>query len=245
MNWVLVFVVLVGGLGSAAAQTSRVQPPSHPNAPADQDLQTEKVYAPGQIPASTTASAAPTGYLDPTQLRALTHKIWLAQFHLTDLLSQVQPATWRTGDSTRMSFNQSLDSLRKAISSEESWRNQFDSRPDSLYLGFETYMAIGAVLPRVDGVAKGVAHYENASFGGQFTQAANQLFDLQQVLAPHLEYLLKNQDNGMLVIQNNLASCQRELSYAEHGKEGHATPMKNIVPEFKGRKKPAHPPATH
>jgi hypothetical protein len=52
--------------------------------------------------------------------------------------------------------------------------------------------------------------------------------------------LLKNQDNAMLIIQTNLASCQNELNYAEHNKEGHATPMKNIVPEFKGRKRNAH-----
>jgi hypothetical protein len=60
------------------------------------------------------------------------------------------------------------------------------------------------------------------------------------MIEPHLAYLLKNQDNAMLVIQTNLASCQSELSYAEHNKEGHATPMKNIVPEFKGRKRNAH-----
>jgi hypothetical protein len=52
--------------------------------------------------------------------------------------------------------------------------------------------------------------------------------------------LLKNQDNAMLIIQTNLASCQNELSYAEHNKEGHATPMKNIVPEFKGRRRNSH-----
>lgn len=102
-------------------------------------------------------------------------------------------------------------------------------------------MAIGTLLPRVEGVAKSVSRYENASFGGQFTQAANQLFDLQQVLEPHLEYLLKNQDNAMLIIQSNLASCQNELTFAEHNKQGHATPMKNIVPEFKGRKKTPRP----
>ncbi len=182
--------------------------------------------------------------MDPGQIKTLMHRIWLAQYHLSDLLTQVHPENWRISFATRQSFNQSLDSLRKSVTAEENWRGQYDVRPDSLYLGFETYMAMGAVLPRVDGVAKSVSQYENPSFGGQFTQAANQLFDLQQVLEPHLEYLLKNQDNAMLVIQNNLASCQNELSFAEHNKEGHATPMKNIVPEFKGRKKNAHPPAS-
>ena len=95
----------------------------------------------------------------------------------------------------RQSFGQSLESLRKSMAAEEDWRSQFEARPDSLYLGFQTYMAISAVLPRVDGVAHSVSHYENASFGAQYSQSANQLFDLQQLIEPHLAYLLKNQDN--------------------------------------------------
>jgi hypothetical protein len=243
MKWLILFLFLVSNPGWLTAQTPRPQVPSHPNTPATEDIQTEEVLAPGQSQIAPSALPGASGFLTPAQLKALTHKIWLTQYHLTDLLTQVQPEKWRISVGTRQSFDQSLDSLRKAISTEETWRAQFDSRPDSLYLGFETYLAMGGVLPRVDGVATGVSRYENASFGGQFTQAANQLFDLQQALAPHLEYLLKNQDNAMLVIQNNLASCQHELSFAEHGKEGHATPMKNIVPEFKGRKKKTPPPA--
>jgi hypothetical protein len=89
-------------------------------------------------------------------------------------------------------------------------------------------------------VARSVSQYENASFGGQYAQAANHLFDLQQLLEPHLTYLLKNQDNVILIAQTNLAACQNELNFAEHDKEGHATPMKNIAPVFRGRKRPAH-----
>ena len=128
------------------------------------------------------------------------------------------------------------------MAAEEDWRSQFEARPDSLYLGFQTYVAISAVLPRVDGVAHDVSQYENASFGAQYSQSANQLFDLQQLIEPHLAYLLKNQDNFLLVAQTNLASCQNELNFAEHGKQGRAIPMKNIAPEFKGRKRTAHAP---
>jgi uncharacterized protein (DUF1501 family) len=101
-------------------------------------------------------------------------------------------------------------------------------------------VAISAVLPRVDGVAHSVSQYENASFGAQYNQAANQLFDLQQMVEPHLAYLLKNQDNLMVAAQTNLASCQNELNFAEHNKGGRATPMKNIAPEFQGRKRTTH-----
>jgi hypothetical protein len=142
----------------------------------------------------------------------------------------------------RQSFEQTLESLHKAMAAEEDWRSQFDERPDSLYLGFQTYVAISAVLPRVDGVAHSVSRYENASFGGQYSQSANRLFDLQQSIVPHLAYLLKNQDNLMVAAQTNLASCQNELNSAERDKEGRATPMKNIAPVFKSRRRTA--PAT-
>lgn len=225
----------------AQSTAKKLALPPHPNAPASEELQTEKVVAPGQTPGSPSAQQGAPGYLEPAQIKVLTHKIWLAQYRLNDLLSQVHAEKWKIAPAAKLSFDQSLDSLRKSLAAEEDWRSQFDGRPDSLYLGFQTYMAIGAVLPRIDGLAHSVSLYENGSFGGQVSQAGNQLFDLQQTIEPHLAYLLKNQDNAMLVIQTNLASCQNELNFAEHDKEGHATPMKNIAPDFKGRRvHPAH-----
>jgi hypothetical protein len=223
------------------AQAPSAQTPPHANAPASQEIQTETIGPPGQTPATPSTPTNSTGYLAPEQVKAWTHRIWLAQFRLNDLLTQVHPDKWKMSPATRQSFEQSLQSLHTAIAAEENWRSQFDARPDSVYLGFQTYMAISAVLPRVDGIAHSVAQFENPSFGGQYTQAANQLFDLQQLIEPHLAYLLKNQDDLLLATQTNLASCQHELNFAEHDKEGRATPMKNIAPAFKGhgRKAPA------
>ncbi len=215
--------------------------PPHANEPASQEVQTEKIGPPAQAPAAPTAQASSTGYMEPQQVKALMHKMWLAEFRLNDLLTQVHPEKWKMPAVARQSFGQSMESLNKAIAAEEGWRSQFEARPDSLYLGFQTYVAISAVLPRVDGLAHSVAQYENASFSAQFSQSANQLFDLQQSIEPHLAYLLKNQDGLLLAAQTNLASCQNELNYAEHDKEGRATPMKNIAPEFKGHKRTAHP----
>jgi cell division septation protein DedD len=212
--------------------------PPHPNAPASQEVETEKIGPPGQTPAPPSAQAT-TGYMEPEQVKALMHKMWLAQFRLNDLLTQVHPEKWKMPAAVGQSFGQSMESLHQALEVEEAWRSQFEARPDSLYLGFQTYVAISAVLPRVDGVAHSVSLYENASLGAQYSQAANQLFDLQQSIEPHLAYLLKNQDGLLLASQTNLASCQNELNFAEHNKEGRATPMKNIAPEFKGRKRTA------
>jgi hypothetical protein len=223
-------------------QSSNKKPPlpPHPNEPASEELQTETIGPKTQTPAVPSAEASTAGHLEPEQVKALMHKIWLAQYRLNDLLAQVHSEKWNMAPAARASFDQSLTSLHKALATEEDWRSQFDSRPDSLYLGFQTYVAISAVLPRLDGVAHSVSHYENASFGAQYSQAANQLFDLQQLIEPHLAYLLKNQDNFLLLGQTNLAACENELNFAERNKEGRATPMKNIAPEFKGRRRPAH-----
>ena len=154
--------------------------PPHPNEPASEEIETEKILVPGQTPATPLAQAATAGYLEPTQVKALMHKMWLAEYRLNDLLAQVHPEKWKMSAAERQSFGQSLDSLRKSIAAQENWRGQFEARSDSLYLGFQTYMAIGGVLPRLDGVAQGVSHYENPSFGGQYSQSANQFFDLRQ-----------------------------------------------------------------
>jgi hypothetical protein len=228
-------------VGQSSAQKTPLPP--HPNMPSSEEVQTETIGTPGQTPAVPSDQAGAAGHLEPQQVKALMHKIWLAQYRLNDLLTQVHPDKWKMSPAVRQSFDQSMESLRKAVAGEEEWRGQFEARPDSLYLGFQTYVAISAVLPRVDGVAHSVSQYENPSFGAQYSQAANQLFDLQQLIEPHLSYLLKNQDNVQLTAQTNLASCENELNFAEHDKQGRATPMKNIAPEFKGHKRTAHVPA--
>jgi hypothetical protein len=237
MKWVfLAFFITVCRLavfGQAPGQKAPLPP--HPNGPASEEIQTEKIVAPGQTSGASSDQASSGAYLEPVQVKALTHKIWLAEFRLNDLLTQVHPDQWKMAPAVRESFGQSLESLRKAMTAEEDWRSQFESRPESLYLGFQTYVAISAVVPRVDGVAHSVAQYVNPSFGAQYSQAANQFIDLQQSLEPHLANILKSQDGLLLAAQTNLASCQNELNFAERNKEGRATPMKNIVPEFKGR----------
>jgi hypothetical protein len=223
----------------AQSSAQKAPPPKPPVAPASQEVETEKVMVPVEAPPITTRTGM-TGYLEPAQVKALLHKIWLTQYRIDDLLAQVRAERWKMPDAARKSFGQTLENLRKALASEADWRAQFDDRPDSLYLGFQTYVAITAVLPRLDGVARAVSQYENASFGAQYSAAANQLFDLQQLLQPHLVLLLKNQDGLILAAQTNLASCQNELGYALHDREGRATPVKNVAPVFKGGKRPHH-----
>jgi len=177
------------------------------------------------------------GFMQPAQVKVLTRKIWVTEFRIQDLLKTLQPAKWKTTNVIRNSFNQTLDNLNKSLQGLEEWRAQFEKRPDSIYFGFQTYAAIDAALPRLDGVARAVSQFENASLGAQYSQAGNQLFDLQQALEPYIAYLLRNPDQLLYVAQSNLAGCQNELGNVLRGQGGPAKPMKNTFVEFHGRQR--------
>jgi hypothetical protein len=183
------------------------------------------------------------GFMTSAKVKELLQKLWLVEFRVTDLLSEVKPERWSLDADARQSFGETLATLRRQLESLGAWRAQFDARPDSVYLGFEMYTAVSAVLPRLDAVAESVARHENASLGVQFSQAGNQLYDLQQALQPYLAFLLRNQDQVLASLQSNLAACHSELSFAMRGNSQPVKPMRNIRPDFKGRRVPRTPQA--
>jgi hypothetical protein len=227
----VLFLFLGVSLPAVAQQPAKAPAQATP----DQTLPTESVQTLQPTPA---AMPAGEGYMEPAQVKEILHKVWLAEYRLNDLLTQVHPERWKLADSARKSFQQTFETLRAELKGLEEWRSQLDARSDSMYLGYMMHASIDAVLPRLDAVARMVSTHENASLGAQFSQAGNQLFDLQQAVQPYLVYLLRNQDQLLRAAQGNLASCQNELSYAMRGRTEHVTPMKNIRPNFKGRRKP-------
>ena len=237
MKFLALFLLLVtnsaGGLAQQPSETK--SPPKETVAPANlPPPETQKIEAPASAPAPAAPKTDP-GYMEPAQVKNMLHKIWLAEYRINDLLTQVHPEGWKTSEAARRSFNETLENLRKSLSAQEEWRAAFEKRTDSMYFGYQTYAAMGAALPRLDGVARSIAQFENPSFGLQYSQAQNQLFDLQQALQPYLAYLLRNQDQLLLATQTNLAGCQNELGYAMRGRTEAAKPMKNVLPELKGR----------
>ena len=229
----LLATFLVASQVWAQQQSPEVQPSA---AAASSVPDTETIQVAPAPPAPLQKFAGEAGYMDSAQLKALSHKMWLAEYRLNDLLSQVQPGKWKIPDGARNSFNQTLDTLRKQLAALEEWRTQFEKRPESMYLGYKTYVTINMVLPRLDGVARSISQYENPSLGAQYSQAGNQLFDQQQAIEPYLAFLLRNQDGLLLAAENNMAACQTQLGYAMRGRAEHAIPMKNINPKFKGRR---------
>jgi hypothetical protein len=212
-------------------QPKQAQPQSQqPAAAAPPQTETVSTPQPAQ------AALGGDGYLTPAQIKELLHKVWLAQYRINDLLTGVHPERWELADPMRASFQQTLQMLRAQLAALDGWRTQLEARPESAYLGYTTYAATAAVLPRLDAVARSITQHENASFGAQFSQAGNQLFDLQQALSLYLSTLLRSQDEIMQALQNNLAACQNELGYALRGRPTTAKPVQNVFTGLKRRR---------
>jgi hypothetical protein len=182
--------------------------------------------------------------MEAAQVKALTHKIWTVEYRINDLLTQLHPEKWKASKVTVSSFNQTLENLHKALEGLEGWRAQFEKRPDSVYFGFQTYSAINAALPRLDGAGRAASQFENTSLGAQYSQAGDQLFDLQQALQPYIAYLLHNPDQVLSLVQSNLAGCQEALGHALRVQGGAAKPLKNTFVEFHARRRREGPPAS-
>jgi hypothetical protein len=221
--------ILACSAGAWAEKPEQAQPEVKPPAPAATP-QTETVGTAPPVP----AAPAGEGYLTAEQVKELLHKVWLAEYRINDLLTEVRPERWKLSEAAGSSFQQTLETLRAQLAALDGWRAQLEARPDSMYLVYMAYAAIDAVLPRLDGVARSVAQHENASLGAQFSQAGNQLFDLRQPLGVYLGALLRNQDQVLHALQNNLATCQNELGYALRPRPETAKPLKNVISRPEG-----------
>ncbi len=213
LRWFVGVLLLAAPL---AAQQSKAPPATQLAAPA-------QAVAP--------ATLGPTsGEMTAAQVDALMEQVRFAGYRISDLLTDVRPEHYKMPAAARESFAVSLATLHEQLKSLKAWREQFQKRPDSMYLGYEVYAAINAALPRLDGVARTVSSAYSPSYGAQFDQAAGRLFDLQQKLGGYLGYLLRNQDQVVTALENNLASCQGQLSEAMRGQSGRARGVRNSRP---------------
>lgn len=231
-----------------AAQTSGQQTkrPESGSATSEQ-IQTEKIKIPEYLQAPPRSMANQPGYMDPAQTHALLAKLWQAEERVKDLLSQFRPETLHMPAGTLAGFKGNLAVLRNNLDALEKSRSEFDGRVDSEYLGFETYAAISQVLPPLERLTSTVSHY-NLSLEGEFSQAWNDMLTMQQSLKPYLTFLLRNHDQIFLTMETNLYGCQKQLGYKDYNANGAPKYMRNVLPNFKGRrvqkkKTESNPPA--
>lgn len=205
--------------------------PSKPTPPgSSQEIQTEKVEAPALATVKPSTVVSQAGSMPAAEVQATLQKIRFSEIRINDLLTDVHPDRWKLQTATLDSLNQSLKTLRDQVTALEGWRAQLNARPDSIYLGFQTYTAIDAVLPRLYGVARSVSEHENASYGAQFNQAGDQLFSLQQTIGTFVSSLLQSQDQVIAALGNNLAGCQKDLTVAMRSAPKPVKYMKNFSP---------------
>jgi hypothetical protein len=239
------FLTLVMVLGlltpcAAAAQSASGQNNPKPTsaAPGSSGIETEQIKIPESLQAPPRSMANQPGYMEPAQTRQLLTKIWQAEARVRDLLTQVHPESLKMPQAELVAFNSNLGMLRRNLGALEKSRAQFSERVDSEYLGFETYAGIGGVLPPLDKLTETVSHTSNFSLEAEFNQAWNEMLTMQQLLKPYLSFLLRNHDQTYLIMENNFYNCQNELNYSMRGANGHAEPMRNVLPKFKGRRRP-------
>lgn len=232
MNWPKVsvgVVFLAGAMGLpllAAQQERPVPPPVTPPASS-----ATPAPSPGIIEGMLAKSPSQSGYLDAQQVKSLMDQVRFAEYRINDLLTDVHPERWKKmPESAQNSFQQTLATLKAQMQALKGWRQQFTARPGSMYAAFETYATIDAVLPRLEGVGRTVSQADNSSFGVQFSQAADRLFNLQQKLSSYLEFLLQNQDMVQQALENNLAGCQNDLGHAMRGQTERYKWKRNSAP---------------
>lgn len=201
--------------------------------PATEQIKTETVPKPVQSPgivAGMLAKSSEPGYMAPEDVKALLDQERLLEFRINDLMTDLRPDRWKISDSARTSFNQTIVTLKSQMEVLKGWRAAFVERPESMSAGFRVYTTIGAILPRLDGVARTISQVDSTSFGAQFDEAAGRLFDMQQKLAPYIGFLLQNQDSLVQAMEGNLAACQTDLGHALKGQSERPKLMKNSAP---------------
>jgi hypothetical protein len=186
--------------------------------------------SPGIVEGMLAQSPSESGYMDAKQVNALLDQVRFAEYRINDLMTDVHPERWKISPAARNSFNQTVAAMRTQLLALKEWRSQFAARPDGSYAGFETYATIGAILPRLEGVARTISEADNASYGAQFYASADKLFDLQQKLGPYVGFLLSNQDSIAQALENNLAGCQKDLGRAMRGQSERPKLIQNSAP---------------
>jgi hypothetical protein len=235
------FVVLIA-LGLLTPCTLAAQTPGQETAkPASeaesQDrIETERIKVPEYMQAPPRSMTNQPGYMEPAQAHQLLIKLWQAEARVKDLATQIDLEQLKMPPAELAGFHSSLEMLQRSLGSLEQTRQMFDSRVDSEYLGFETYAGVSEVLPSLERLTTIISRYNNPSLEGQLHQAWNDLLTMHQSLKPYLSFLLRNHDQIFVTMETNLAGCQNELGHKNYKANGSPRNMRNVLPDFKGRR---------
>lgn len=199
-------------------------------------LQVERV-APRSFPAPISAPvavAAPP--MSPEQVKAILGKIYISDYRIRDLLTQEKPEQWKIPKAEQMMASQARDALIAKIEAAEKWRGLFSQSPDNIYYGFETFITVSDVLHPLWLFSRDASRKEGINVGADYSRRAADLDSQLHLLLPYFRFALKRDQAGYGQYEADLANCQNQLGYAMHGLVRHATPIRNEVPDFQGRR---------
>lgn len=233
----LIFALGLLAPGVRAAQASDQQSGKTQPAPEPTDeIQTETIKIPERLQSPPRSMANQPGYMEPAQTHQLLARLWQAEERVKDLTTQVHPEKLKVPPFVLAGFNGNLDMLRRNLDALEKSRAVFDGRVDSEYLGFETYAGISEVLSSLERLTSTVSRFNNPSLEAEFNQAWNDMLTMQRSLKPYLSFLLKNHDLIFVTMESNLAGCQNQLGYKDYNVNQSPKYMRNVLPNFKGRR---------
>jgi hypothetical protein len=234
------FFVLLIALGLLTPCTLMAQTPGQETtkpaseAPASEQIKTERIKVPEYMQAPPRSMANQPGYMEPAQAHQLLIKLWQTEARVKDLATQLDPQQLKMAPGEVAGFNSNLNTLQRSLASLEQSRQIFDSRVDSDYLGFETYAGISEVLASLERLTTTILRHSNPSLEGELRQAWNDLLTMRQSLKPYLSFLLRNHDQIFVTMETNLAGCQNELGYKNYKANSSPKNLRNVLPEFKG-----------
>lgn len=143
---------------------------------------------------TTSPSAAPVPQaqpvvVQPDKAKAALRGVFLTDARVSDLLSLLQPQSWKMQGPERALFNERLESLATQLKTVETWRYQFLYNMEKTDLGGNVVSALGRLIPSIQTVASGVAQYESPAAAVGFNQAAGQLSSFKDSIAAYVASL--------------------------------------------------------
>jgi hypothetical protein len=204
-------------------------------APGSSSLPTERISV-GAPPPPVQYLPGLTPPLSGPQVKAILYKIYVSVYRIHDLLTQERPGTWKAPKPTRAVDDEARATLLARIGELEKWRGLFSEYPDNMYDAFQTYRSVEDLFAPLDAFSEGVGQYESTSLASDYSRQAGDLQARLGDLIPYISFILKHESHSVALYQSDLAACQNRLSYAMHGFAHAAIPMRNILPDFKGRR---------
>src|SRR2546428_14016703 len=127
MRSIAIFLLISGGgLGARPALPPQEPPaaqepakPSPPPAP-----ETEQVQEPQPSPPQPVTQPGVAGSMEPAQVKELLHRVWLAEYRVNDLLTDLHPQRWEVLPEAGGEINKNLQKLPHEMAAPEHRRRQ-------------------------------------------------------------------------------------------------------------------------